>query len=596
MHAVDLVLVALYFAAMLAVGFWFTRRAGTGLDSYFLGDRRLPWWTLAMSGAVSNFDITGTMWIVAMIVQLGLRSMWVHWIWGFLAGAFLMVYMGRWVRRSGVMTAAEWMRTRFGDDRGGRAARLASAVLAIVLTIAAISYAFQGIGKFTAVYLPIAQWFDPATPLGQFVAVHEAAILAGAIMGLTTIYVLFGGLFSVVVTDVIQTVILTAGGLVIAIIAWRELTPEALAALPADFADLTPRWRLGPGTLGDGGKYELFGAFVMVWVCKGLLLNLGGPGQVYDAQRFLAARDERDAAKIGAAWSLFLVVRWGMAMGIALLALTVGDRGGDAERAMPLVLRDFVPAGLRGLVLAGLLAAFMSTFSSTVNSGAAIVVRDLWQPLRGDMGHRANVRASYGATLGLVALGVACGALGESIDAIWQWMMMALCGGVVVPNVLRWHWWRLNGWGYTIGTAAGVLPAVALLLPTNRFTTALEPPYVSFPIIVAASTLGCLCGSWATRPTAAATLAAFHASVRPFGAWRGLGDGWAFGRGTAAGLGRTIANVLLAGTAIGALYLAPMFLVGHWYLRALLCLAVTGTAALILRVTWYRHLPAPAGR
>ena len=100
---------------------------------------------------------------------------------------------------------------------------------------------------------------------------------------------------------------------------------------------------------------------------------------MYDFQRFLAARDPRDAAKVGAAWSLFLIVRWGMAMGIAMLALTGAIGVSDPEQVMPTILRDVVPVGMRGFVIAGLLAAFMSTFSSTVNSGAAFVVRDLWQ-------------------------------------------------------------------------------------------------------------------------------------------------------------------------------------------------------------------------
>ena len=101
---------------------------------------------------------------------------------------------------------------------------------------------------------------------------------------------------------------------------------------------------------------------------------------MYDFQRFLAARNPRDAAKVGAAWSGFLLIRWAMAMGIALLALTGVAGITDTEKVMPLVLRDFLPVGIRGIVLAGLLAAFMSTFSSTVNSGASFIVRDIWQP------------------------------------------------------------------------------------------------------------------------------------------------------------------------------------------------------------------------
>ena len=592
MHLVDVAIVAVYLLAMLLVGVVFVRRAQTDLDSYFLGGRRIPWWALSMSGAVSNFDITGTMWIVSLIVVLGMRSMWVHWIWGFLLGAFFMVYIGKWVRRSGVMTAAEWMKTRFGEDRGGRAARYTYAAMAVLVTIAAVGYAFQGIGKFSAVYIPLEEWVDPATAFGAFVIAREAHLLATIVIGLTTLYVLFGGLLSVVFTDVIQTVILTVGAIIIGVIAWRQMTPETMAALPSDFGSVVPSWRLEFDDPEVSAEYGFFGALVLVWVAKGLLLNLGGPGQMYDFQRFLAAKDPRDAAKVGAAWSAFLVVRWGLAMGIALLALCVmNTEQADPEQVMPTVLRDFLPIGVRGLVIAGLLAAFMSTFSSTVNAGAAFVVRDLWLPLRGGQAtQREGIVASYLSTLGLVVCGIAFGFQGESINAIWQWMMLALTGGIVVPNVLRWYWWRMNGWGYTIGTLAGVLPAIVLLLPEESFPAGVQQPYVFFPLIIAVSLLGSVVGSLTTRPTDRLTLESFHRQVKPFGFWgaqarhteRDPGDR----------LGRTLLNLLLAMIAVASLYLAPMYLVGHWYGRSAACAATAAGAFATLCFTWYRHLPA----
>ncbi|UCD53400.1 MAG: hypothetical protein JSW27_12265, partial [Phycisphaerales bacterium] len=95
--------IAVYFAFVLGAGLWFRRAASESLDAYFLGGRRLHWLALAMSGSVSNFDITGTMWIVSIIYLLGMKSMWHHWMWGFLLGAFFLAYMGKWVRRSNVM-------------------------------------------------------------------------------------------------------------------------------------------------------------------------------------------------------------------------------------------------------------------------------------------------------------------------------------------------------------------------------------------------------------------------------------------------------------------------------------------------------------
>ncbi|MGH9818579.1 MAG: sodium:solute symporter family transporter, partial [Pyrinomonadaceae bacterium] len=133
----DQIIVVLYLAVIMSIGFAMKRRAAKGMSSYFLGGRQLPWWALAMSGSSSYFDITGTMWIVSTFIALGLKGMWVHWLWGFPITAFYLAYMGKWIRRSDVMTGAEWMKTRFGPGKSGDLARLSYTLFA-VLTISAL--------------------------------------------------------------------------------------------------------------------------------------------------------------------------------------------------------------------------------------------------------------------------------------------------------------------------------------------------------------------------------------------------------------------------------------------------------------------------
>jgi Na+/proline symporter len=336
-------------------------------------------------------------------------------------------------------------------------------------------------------------------------------------------------------------------------------------------------------------QFEFFGALVIVWVLKGLLMNVGGPAQMYDFQRFLAARNERDAAKLGAAWSFFLIVRWALVSGIVLLALTGVTGVSDTEKVMPIVLRDFIPLGVRGVVIAGLLAAFMSTFSSTVNSGASFIVRDLWQPsLRKTPSEKRSVHFSYLATVLLVVFGVVIGFQSGSIAEIWNWMMMALGGGVLIPNVLRWYWWRMNGWGYALGTLGGIFFAVLALFIDGI------PTYVIFPLIVSASFLLSVVGSLLTKPVEKPTLIDFYTTVRPFGYWkvvRNISGLTAIQlhdkkeKGT-----RAVLNVFLGMVAITSSYLMPMYLVGHWYGKAFLCLGCALVAVFALRFTWYQHL------
>ncbi|MCA9231655.1 MAG: hypothetical protein KDA57_13470 [Planctomycetales bacterium] len=580
MNSIDTGIVVLYFAAMLGLGFWYQRLAARNLDSYFLGGKRIHWLALAMSGSVSNFDITGTMWIVALIALFGMKSMWNHWMWGFLMGAFFLAFMGKWIRRSGVMTGAEWMVTRFGGGVEGKAARGAYALMAVVTMVGFVGYAFQGIGKFAAIYVDM----DPK-------------LCAFGIFLVTTTYVMLGGLYSVVITDVIQTIILTLAAIVIMCVAYAHVTPEAIAALlPADWFSLVPPWELDAEQTAelantDYEVYQWFGPLLIVWVVKGLMLNLGGPAQMYDFQRFLAARDPRDAAKVGAAWSVFLIVRWGMAMGIALLAIVGISEVSDPEQVMPAVLQNYLPVGIRGLVIAGLLAAFMSTFSSTVNSGASYVIRDIWQPfVRPGASDHHLIRASYVATIGIVLAGTLIGLNSGSIREVYDWIMGALGAAFVIPNVLRWFWWRLNGFGYAIGTLAGLIMSFIVWQVSS-----LSPLYYAFPLVSLVSLVATLAGTWLTEPTDEKTLLDFYLNVRPFGFWGPVREKVATtldrSQQRGEGIGLAVVNTLLGLTAIGGAYLAPMYLVGHYHSSALISIGLALASVVALKFTWHDYLP-----
>ena len=591
MNVIDALVILAYFLLVLSAGIWFRRKASRDLEAYFLGGKSMHWSFLAMSGAVSNFDITGTMWMVSVLYILGMQSWWHHWMWGVALPAFALAYMARWVRRSKVMTAAEWMRTRFGDDTGGRVARVATALSAVILTAAVLGYAFQGIGKFAAVYVPLETMAEYLPLDAGWLEANRAHLLAGAVFLITTIYVVMGGFYSVVVTDFIQTLILTGAAILIAVVAYLNLTPEVLAErVPEGFTRLAPSWRLDHLAGTEHKAYQWFGLLTLAWVLKGFLMNAGGPSQQYDCQRYLAAASVRDACKMAAAWPLFLAIRWAMVMGITLLALTGAFKTTDPEGIMPVILKDYLPVGLRGLVVAGLIAAFMSTFSSTVNAGASFVVRDLWQPLfRGRAKESTLILASYVATLALVAAGVLIGCRADSIAQVWNWAMMALTAGVIVPCVLRWYWWRLNGWGFAMGVLAGTALSIALPQAIPDL-----PDYHLFFLTTAGSLVACVAAALATPPTDRRVLREFLETVRPFGFWgpvRAETAPLSPERAQRESPSRAALNTALAVAALTALYLGPMYLVGHWFTHAATCGALFIGAVIVLAFTWYRHLP-----
>ena len=347
---IDWMVVAAYAVATLAVGVVFARSSAKGLKSYFLGDNALPWWALAASGAASNFDIAGTMWLVSMVCLFGMRSFWAFTGFAIFNVAFLMAYLAPWIRRTRVMTAAELMKVRFGDGVDGRTARVASAVGMVVFTAFCLGYSAAGIGKFAAAFVP---WdFGAATSF----------YCAAAVMSLTCLYVLIGGFRSVIVTDVIQAILMSLCGLVVGITAMIVVDPAALHR-SGFITDLLPVWKWNglPQDYVDSG-FGAFGAMCILFMLNGLLHSTGGAGGTYGEQRFLATRTAADAARAGAAWGVIILPRFFLVAGIAFLVLTgMVEIPSDAEMLLPQAIKasHLIPVGVRGFVVAALLAALL---------------------------------------------------------------------------------------------------------------------------------------------------------------------------------------------------------------------------------------------
>ena len=278
-----------------------------------------------------------------------------------------------------------------------------------------------------------------------------------------------------------------------------------------------------------------------------------------------------------------------MCAGITLLALTGIASTADPEQVMPVVLRDYLPAGFRGLVLAGLLAAFMSTFSATVNSAASFIVRDILQPFFMPQVTERRLVASSRICNGCRCPRRRRHRLSSRFHhSDMELTMMALGAGVIMPNVLRWYWWRMNGWGYAAGILGGIaLSLIALFRPD-------APMYVVFPPICVASLLMSLLVSLVTAPVEMPILVSFYKTVRPFGLWgpvRDVAQLRLSGREkTSESAMRSLGNTLLGMIAVTGYYLFPMYLVGHWHGIAALCLVVALAATAVLAKTWYPYL------
>ena len=531
LHALDLAIIVIYFVAVVLIGLWVSRRGSKDMNSYFLGGRSLPWYLLGISDASGMFDISGTMWLVYVLFVYGLKSLWLPWLWPVFNQIFLMMFLSAWLRRSNVLTGAEWIQTRFGRDRGANLAHLSVVFFALINVIGMLAYAFKGIGKFASVMLP---WHFTSNPTGLF---SDANIYAIIIMGITSLYAIKGGMISVVITEVMQFTILTVTSIAIGLIAVWKVSPEMIhKAIPAGWLNPFFGWKLNLDWTGildqvntaiksDGN--EMFGIIFGLMFFKGVLASLAGPAPNYDMQRILATRNPREASLMNGMVNLVLYFpRYLMIAGITILALAfcmtdlhAMDKP-DFELLLPIVLRDYIPTGLLGLLLAGLLAALMSNFAATLNAAPAYIVNDLYKRFYNpNMPAKSQVYWSRVTSVMVLTIGILFGALTTSIAEVMMWIVGGLYGGYVMANVLKWYWWRFNGYGYFWGMMAGLLsamfvPSLAVLLQIHVANT-----LYLFPVILGCSIVGCLLGTWLTKPEDEAILKKFYRTVNPWGAW-----------------------------------------------------------------------------
>ena len=598
----DIGIIFAYLILTILLGFWISNKAKKNLDSYFLGGKSLPWYMLGLSNASGQFDISGTMMMVAWLFVYGVKSAWIPWLWPVWNQIFMMVFLAIWLRRSNVLTGAEWLKTRFGEGRGAQLSHISVVIFALVAVIGFIAYAFEGIGKFATTFLP----WDLSLQMGNLYISSER-MYALLIMGITTIYVVKGGMYSVVLTEVLQFLIMTISCITIGIIVIKMISPDQInAVIPNGWKDLWFGWKLGlnwselrPEVLSkimsDG--YEIFGAFMMMAIFRGIFVSIAGPLPGYDMQRVLAARSPKEAALMSGTVSLVLYFpRYLMITGLALIGLVyintdelMTTTGIDFEKILPFALSNYIPAGLLGLVLAGLIAAFMSTFAANVNAGPAYIVNDIYKRfINPNASNKQYIKMSYLASFGVVITGVFAGFFISSINDIFLWITGALFGGYAFANVLKWIWWRFNGYGFFWGMISGLAASLIIpkILPEANFL-------ISFPIIFIISAMGSILGCLLTEPDDEEVLVSFYSSVRPWGFWKPvyekiIAQDLEFKRNT--NFKRDMFNSLTGIIWQMSLTVMPIFLVIREYKSMWIGFGVFLLTSLILKFNWFDRL------
>jgi SSS family solute:Na+ symporter len=607
LSALDLGIIVVYLVAVIVLGLVLKNRAAKNKEAYMLGGKTLPWYMLGLSNASDMFDISGTMWMVALAFVYGMKSLWIPWLWPVFNQIFLMMYLSVWLRRSNVTTGAEWIGTRFGTGRSVTASHTIVVVFALLSCLGFMAYGFVGLGKFVEIFIPFSSVapYLPFTVSPAYVA-HFYGIIFTAF---AVFYAILGGMTSIVIGDILKYIIMTIAAFVIASIAMDNLKVNSLN-VPQGWYNPFFNWQLDDlnwtGMIDEvnakikSDGYSLFGIFFMMMTFKGILASLAGPAPNYDMQKVLSTKSPRDAAKMSGFVSIVLLpVRYAMIMGFTVLALLHFDQlnlqsatgGIDFEKILPAAILQFVPAGLMGLLLAGLLAAFMGTFAGTLNAAQAYIVNDIYlKYINPTASNRRIARMNYTSGLAIAGFGVLLGLFARDVNSILQWIVSALYGGYVAANVLKWHWWRFNAGGFFWGMLAGIVPA--LIFP-YVFQATLELYY--FPLLFGLSLAGCIAGSLLTAPTEIETLKSFYKTIQPWGLWRPIQE-LVVAENPAFEVNKNfkldVFNVVVGIVAQCCLTMLPMYLIISMYTELYITLAILAVCAVILRKTWWDKLPA----
>ncbi len=640
----DYTIIGVYLLVLLGMGFWLKKRASNSLEDYLIGGRNIPWWVLGVSGMASFLDVAGTMVIISFLYMLGPRGLFIAFRGGaVLVLVLMMLWTGKWHRRSGCLTGAEWMIFRFGDGPGGRFAQLAKAIATITWTIGMLGYLVKGIGLFLSMFLP----FSPA-------------VCALMLVVVASIYTMFSGFYGVVFTDFIQSAVILIAVVTVSVMAFMRVADVPSLAALAEQVTANPQWteamprRNTPMPAGYE-EYQALILFAFIYFMRNIF---GGMG-TGDDPKYFGAKNDAECSKLSFLWTCLIAVRWPMMVGFAVLGLVLvgslfpdqtalsdtaavikeyvpdvtkegwqettsliihnasdypkeliasisGILGEDwkeklllvsyngtinPERIMPAVLLFDIPAGLRGLLLIALLAASMSTFDSTVNLTSGMFVRDIYQKyLRPKAPMRELLIATWTFIAVIVTIGFIFAYSIESINDVWEWILMGLGGGMMMPLFLRMYWWRFNGGGFAIGMAVGMIAAIVQRVMWPDLSGNWQ-----FVIIASIGLTASVIGALLTPPTNDKVLERFYRKTRPFGFWGPLKKRLEPQIRDAMNTEhrRDLSAVPFAFTFQVMIFLTPMLMVIQNWTAAAICAGIGVVGLTGLYFTWLRHIHEP---
>lgn len=534
--ALDWSIVAGYLLLALGAGVLMSRIAGRSIESYFVAERGLPWWWLGTSMVATTFAADTPLVVTGLVANHGVAGNWFWWSWAFSYVAMAVIFAALW-RRAHILTDAELVELRYAGRRAAALRGFKAIFFAVLINGIVLGWVIRAMTKISSPFVHWDLWLgrarhaalEAAWPSWLLFGTLNDTLTVLALFALVVLYSTMGGIRGVILTDLVQFVIAIVGSV---LFAWYGLQAVGgldglTTSLDRIYPDADQILAFVPSSDAAWLPVQVFAIYLAVqWWAQYF-----SDGSGYLAQRLFTAKNDAHAEG-GGLWFVvanFALRTWPWVL-IGLIALVVFPLGAapdstaaeivaaDREMAYPVLMSLYLPPGVLGLLLAGLLAAFMSTIDTHINWGSSYLVNDIYRRfLRPDAGERELVRVSRATVVGLSLLAVLVASQISSIEKAWRFFV-ALGAGLGLPAMLRWVWWRVNAWTEIVGMSVATVAAFVLyaVFPDTRDEYLLV-------VIVALSMSAALAATFLTTPTPRATLEAFVARVRPPGWWLGMG-------------------------------------------------------------------------
>jgi SSS family solute:Na+ symporter len=497
----DWIIILAYLAASLIIGFYFSKRALRSVDDYFVSGRVLPWWLAGMSMIASAFAIDTPLGITGLVAKDGIPGVW--YAWSFVlggAGALGAFIFASLLRRSEIITTAELIELRYDGPSAAFLRGFKGVYFGIFANAVTLGWIIKAVWTISGVIAPTV----------------DRHLLLGVILSVTLAYTAASGLWGIAATDLIQFFIGSVGSITLAVFAWNYI--GGMGNIIDGFVR-----RYGAGSAAERLSFfpTLGTPFFVTFIVFISLKWWGNPPPAI-TQRIISAKNEKHASF---STMLFAVVAFGLnywpMILVAMVSLIVYPDLEVPEAGYAMLILKLLPSGLLGLMLASLMAAFMSTVDTHINFGAAYMVNDLYRRFIMKNGSEKHyVRASQVSTVLMLLLAVVIAYNLDSVSDAWYYISMLTAGyGIVI--VVRWFWWRVNAWAEIVALASS---GVGSTLLSPKFARAVgywdHIPHLDwqyrFMIVVAFCTVAWVVVCFLTKPTAEDHLKKFCAKVKPF--------------------------------------------------------------------------------